>query len=77
MVKYLIPLGHGSPRRGPQGCIMRPSVAFLNYLCTMKITQQCGWLGVPLIVISAHVAREPACNNGCGPLPSNVWPAVA
>jgi len=35
----------------------------------MKITQQFRWLGVPLIVIFAHVAREPAYNNDCGPLP--------
>jgi len=48
---------------------MRPSLAFLNYVCTIKITQQCRWLGAPLIVIFEHVTREPTYDNGCGPLP--------
>jgi hypothetical protein len=48
---------------------MRPSLAFLDYVCTMKTTQKFRWLGAPLIVIFEPVAREPAYNNGCGPLP--------
>jgi len=27
------------------------------------------WLGVPFIVVFPRAAREPAHNEGCGPLP--------
>ena len=39
-----------------------PRAAFVNYVRIIKITQQSRQLGVPL------AAREPAHNNGCGPL---------
>jgi hypothetical protein len=41
---------------------------FVNYMYNIKITQQFKRLGIPLDVIFPRAAREPAHNNGCGPL---------
>jgi hypothetical protein len=62
----LITLKRGSPTQGPPGCIVRPAATFLNYAYTIKITQQ--FRGIPLIVIFARAAPEPAHNTRCGPL---------
>ena len=43
-------------------------VQFVNCVCTVEITQYFRRLGIPLSIIFTRAAREPAHNNGCGPL---------
>jgi len=45
-----------------------PAATFVNYVYTLKITQECRQLDIPIIATSARAAREPARNNG-SPLP--------
>jgi hypothetical protein len=65
---------HGYPTRGPTGdeYILRPAVIFVNYVCTVKITQEFMRLLTPLIVIFTIAAPEPVYSNICGPLPEEV-----
>jgi hypothetical protein len=70
--KIFIVLNHGSPTRSPPGCIMWPAATFVNHVYTIKITQKCMQLGIPLIVIFSLAAHKPADNNRCGPLPKNI-----
>ena len=46
-------LVHGCPTRGPTGdeYTFRPAATFVNYACTVKITQEFMRLITPLIVI--------------------------
>ena len=50
-------------------CFRGTASTFVNYICTKKVTQSCRKLGVPLIVIFTHVAREPQHNSYCEILP--------
>jgi hypothetical protein len=49
-------LNHGSPSHGPPDCIMQPAATFVNYVHTIKITQNFRQFGITLIVISSLVA---------------------
>ena len=63
------PVENGSPTCGQAGCIMLPAATLVNCAYTIIITKQFRRLAVPLIVNLLRSAREPAMNNGCGPLP--------
>jgi len=47
----------------------QPVATIVNYVCTIRITQQFGQLVIPLIVIFPRAAHEPAHSSGCGQLP--------
>jgi len=50
----------------PPGCVTRPAATFLRKSCT----HYKNYPDIPLLVIFfKRVARKPAQNNGCGPLP--------
>lgn len=55
------------PTRGPSYRVLRPANTIANHVCAVKITQEFRWLGIPLIVISAHAVREPVHNNSWDP----------
>lgn len=54
--------------RSPPCCIMRPVAAVVNYVYTVKITQQFRRLGTEFIIIFPRATREPFHNNRRGPL---------
>lgn len=60
----ILKLGHGSPTRGPSGCIMRHAATFAHYVYAINISQEFKWLGIPLAVIFPRAAREPAALTG-------------
>lgn len=66
-------LVHGYPTCGLTGdeCIFRPAATFVNYACTVKITQEFMPLITPLIVIFT-CGPKPVYINGCGRLPEKV-----
>ena len=39
LLGMLVPLNHGSPTRGPQGCVMRSTATYVKYVYTIKVTQ--------------------------------------
>jgi len=47
----------------------QPMATIVNYICTIRITQQFGQLVMPLIVIFPQAAHELAHSSGCGQLP--------
>jgi hypothetical protein len=55
---------HGSSTHSTSGCIMQPAATFVNYVYTLKFTQQFRWLDIPLIFPST-AAHKLAHNNSC------------
>ena len=60
---------YGFPTRGPPICIVRPASIYVNCEYTTEFTEYFRRLGVPITAIFSRAAREPAQNNGRGPLP--------
>jgi hypothetical protein len=58
---------HGQKNIKLSGCVLQSMVTFVNYVCTIKLTQSFG-LGIPLLVSCVQAAHKPPHNNGCCPL---------
>jgi hypothetical protein len=55
------------------GCIMQPMDTFVNCVHTIRVSLQFRQSVITLIVVIPRAAREPAHNNGRGPLQYNGW----
>jgi hypothetical protein len=61
-------LDHGSPTRGPPGCIWRSAAKSLKYVYTTQITQDFSYtIGIAFIVTFPCAAQEPNQNKGGRP----------